>query len=326
MSDLLVVGRDLVRQLLPIDACIGLMEQAFRTASDGSAVQGLRGITPVPGGSGGVLGVMPGGMTDPPRFGVKVISVLHGRSAQSHQGGVILFDAGDFSPLAFIHAGEITAIRTAAATAVATRVLARPDARVLAVLGTGEQADTHIRALALLREWQEIRVWGRSFSKACALAAAADASLAGTIRAVATVAEAVAGAGVVCTVTASPTPILTADMLEPGMHLNLVGSSIAANREVDSGVVARASVFVDHEAMTRSAGGEFIAALREGAIDAEHIRAEVGAVLLGNVPGRMSEDEVTAFKSLGMPVEDLFAADHIYREAQRLQVGSWVSF
>jgi ornithine cyclodeaminase/alanine dehydrogenase-like protein (mu-crystallin family) len=326
MDKLLIVGRALVRRLLPLENCIGLMEQAFRAASDGSAVQGLRGITPVPGDAGGVLGVMPGGLTNPPRFGVKVISVLHGRSAQSHQGGVLLFDAADFAPLALIHAGEVTAIRTAAATAVATRVLARADARVLAVLGTGEQAETHIRALALVRQWDEIRIWGRSRAKALRLAETIGEAAGCTLRVADSVAGAVVGAGVVCTVTASATPIFTADMIEPGMHLNLVGASVASAREVDSATVARASMFADHEAMARTAGGEFITALQEGAIGADHIRGELGSVLLGRMPGRQTAGEVTMFKSLGMPVEDLFAADCIYAEARRLGVGTLAPF
>ena len=326
MDKLLIVGRALVRRLLPLENCIGLMEQAFRAASDGSSVQGLRGITPVPGEAGGVLGVMPGGLTNPPRFGVKVISVLHGRSAQSHQGGVLLFDAADFAPLALIHAGEVTAIRTAAATAVATRVLARPDARVLAVLGTGEQAETHIRALALVRRWDEIRIWGRSRANALRLTETIGNAAGCTPRVADSVAEAVSGAGVVCTVTASATPIFTADMIEPGMHLNLVGASVASAREVDSATVARASMFVDHEAMARTAGGEFITALQEGAIGGDHIRGELGSVLLGRMPGRQTDGEVTMFKSLGMPVEDLFAADCIYAEARRLGVGTLAPF
>jgi len=326
MNEILIVGRSLVRQLLPLDQCIGLMERAFRAASDGSAVQGLRGITPVRGGAGGVLGVMPGGLTEPPRFGVKVISVLHGRSAQSHQGGVLLFDAADFAPLALIHAGEVTAIRTAAATAVATRVLARKDARVLAVLGTGEQAETHIRALALVRQWDEVRVWGRSQAKARSLVDTIGEAAGCTVRIADSVAAAVGGAGVICTVTASATPILTADMIEPGMHLNLVGASVARAREVDSATVARASMFVDHEAMARSAGGEFIAALQEGAIGSGHIRGELGAVLLSRVAGRQSDDEVTIVKSLGMPVEDLFAADFIYAAARKLGLGTTAPF
>ena len=239
---------------------------------------------------------------------------------------MLLFDAADFAPLALIHAGEVTAIRTAAATAVATRVLARPDARVLAVLGTGEQAETHIRALALVRRWDEIRIWGRSRAKALRLTETIGDAAGCTLRVADSVAGAVGGAGVVCTVTASATPIFTADMIEPGMHLNLVGASVASAREVDSATVARASMFVDHEPMARTAGGEFITALQEGAIGADHIRGELGSVLLGRMPGRQTDDEVTIFKSLGMPVEDLFAADFIYAEAQRLGVGTIAPF
>jgi ornithine cyclodeaminase len=193
-------------------------------------------------------------------------------------------------------------------------------------LGTGEQAETHIRAMALLRQWDEIRVWGRSAAKARLLAAAMHGVAHCDVRAVESVAAAVANAGVVCTLTASVTPIFTADMIEPGMHLNLVGSSVATAREVDSATVARASMFVDHAAMTRSAGGEFIAALQEGMIGADHIRGEIGEVLLGRVAGRRSGGEVTLFKSLGMPVEDLVAADFIYAAARRSGLGTLAPF
>jgi ornithine cyclodeaminase/alanine dehydrogenase-like protein (mu-crystallin family) len=322
MTDILIIGRDLVRQLLPMGGCIGLMEQAFKSVSDGTSVQGLRAIVAVPNVPGGLLGVMPGGTTVPARFGVKVISVRHGGNTQSHQGGVLLFDSASFAPIALLHAGEITAIRTAAATAAASKLLARPNARILALLGTGEQANTHLEAFRLLQAWDEIRIWGRDTLKAERFAA----RHAGTVRAAASVAAAVAGADVVCTLTASSTPIFTADMLRPGMHLNLVGASVAAAREVDSESVARGSFFVDHEAMTRSAGGEFITALREGLIAETHIRAEVGNVLLGRATGRQSGAEITIFKSLGMPVEDLIAADFIVNQANRLGLGVRAGF
>jgi ornithine cyclodeaminase len=299
------------------------MERAFRAASDGSSVQGLRGITPV---ANGLLGVMPGGVRDPAVFGVKVISVRHGHGGQSHQGGVLLFGADDFAPRALIHAGEITAIRTAAATAVATRALARPDARVLAILGTGEQAETHLRALVQDRAWDEIRVWGRAFEKAAHFAEVMAGAALCPLRAVPRVAEAVAGAGVVCAVTNAPTPIFTAGMLEPGMHLNLVGASIPGTREADGATIARGILVVDNAAMARSASGDFMLALAEGAIGADHIRGEMGAVLLGTVAGRAAAGEITIFKSLGMPVEDLFAADHVYHEALRLGLGTHAPF
>jgi ornithine cyclodeaminase/alanine dehydrogenase-like protein (mu-crystallin family) len=323
MPDILIIGRDLVRRLLPMGSCIGLMEQAFKSVSDGTSVQGLRAIVPVPNVPGGLLGVMPGGTTVPARFGVKVISVRHGGDTQSHQGGVLLFDSESFAPIALLHAGEVTAIRTAAATAAASKHLARPGARILALLGTGEQATTHLEAFTLLQAWDEIRIWGRDRLKAQRFAARhPDYKL----RTAASVAEAVVGADVVCTLTASATPIFTADLLAPGMHLNLIGASVATAREVDSETVAQGSFFVDHEAMTRSAGGEFITALREGLIAETHIRAEVGSVLLGRAPGRQSAAEITIFKSLGMPVEDLIAADFVVNEAKRLGVGVWAGF
>jgi ornithine cyclodeaminase len=319
---MLIVGAELVRRLLPMADCIRLMEQAFRAASDGSSVQGLRAIIPVSGSAGGVLGVMPGAMCAPPCFGVKVVSVRHGGGGQSHQGGVLLFSAESFAPVALLHAGEITAIRTAAATAVATRALARKEARVLAILGTGEQAGTHLRALTVERDWDEIRVWGRSLAKAKALVDAVGGEVSGRLVAVAGVAEAVAGAGVVCAVTNAATPIFTADMLEAGMHLNLVGASVPGTREVDGATMAAGLLFVDNEAIARTASGDFMLALAEGAIGAGHIRCELGGVLLGHVAGRGDDAKVTIFKSLGMPVEDLVVAEFVYRAATREGAGT----
>jgi len=321
MPEILILSREHVHQLLPMADCIALMEQAFRAVSAGTAIQALRGITAVPNVPGGLLAVMPGALADPASFGVKIISVHHGLGTQSHQGGVLVFDSTSFAPIALLHAGEITAIRTAAATAAAAKHLARADCRILALLGTGEQAVSHLEAFTHLQPWREIRIWGRDFAKAQALAASYP-----QLRPAATIKEAVTGADVICTLTASPTPIFTADLLAPGMHLNLVGSSTPANREIDSHTLARATLFVDHEAMTRSAGGEFIAALKEGVITESHISGEIGAVLLGNIPGRQSAGEITIFKSLGMPAEDLIAADYIIKQAHRLNLGTKAEF
>jgi len=326
MAEILVVGRDHVRQILTMAVCIDLMAQAFRAASDGSAVQGLRGITKLPDAAGGLLGVMPAGLTIPPRFGVKVISVLHGRAAQSHQGGVLLFDTADYSPLALIHAGDITGIRTAAATAVATRTLARANSRRLVILGTGEQAETHLGALCTLQSWDEIRIWGRTTAKAEHLAAAFTGGGAARMLVCENIVDAMAGADVVCTVTAAAEPIITAAMIEPGMHLNLVGASVPWTREAESGVMAQGRIFTDHAEMARTASGDFLMAVADGTISPTHLLGELGAVLLGRIAGRTGAQDVTIFKSIGMPVEDLLAANYIYAQARADGLGTRAPF
>jgi ornithine cyclodeaminase len=307
-----------------------MAEQSLRGTSDGSVEQGVRQILPLPDQEqrGRVLSMMFGAVRDPACFGAKIISVFpdnfaHGRD--SHQGGVMLFDPDDGALLALLHGGEVTARRTAAASAVATRALARADAAVLTVLGYGEQAAQHVDAIALVRPLEEVRCWGRDPAKAEGFARAVAARHELRTSAADNIEQAVLGADIVCTTTSAQTPILFGDLLEPGMHLNVVGSSTADYREVDTGVVVRSSIWVDFRRMTDVSAGEYLHALAEGAIERTHIIGELGAALNGTVRGRSDDREITMFKSLGMAAEDLYAAHLIHKVALETGLGTKVS-
>lgn len=326
---LLIIDAVTVAKALSLSDWIEVVEQSLRGVSDGTVVQDVRQILPLPDQQerGRVLSMMFGAVRQPACFGAKVISVFpdnFDRGLDSHRGAVLLFDPDDGALIALLHGGEITAARTAAASAVATRALARSDSRLLAVLGYGEQAWRHVEAMAAVRPIQEVRCWGRDPAKAAAFAERVSVRLALRATAFTTVAEAVAGADILCTTTAAKTPILLGDMLEPGMHVNVVGSSTADYREIDTAAVVRSSLWVDYRAMTEVSAGEYLHALAEGAIDSRHIIGEVGAALTGTVRGRTDRDEITMFKSLGMPAEDLYPARLIYEVALAKGLGSQV--
>jgi ornithine cyclodeaminase len=225
---------------------------------------------------------------------------------------VVLFDPETGAPVCVVHAGEITAIRTAAASAVATDALARKDARRLALLGYGEQAATHARAIAKVRELESVVVWGRSVERARAFAERMEAELGVEVRAVEDVLAAVAEADVVCTVTSATEPILRGEWVRPGTHVNVVGSSYAGPAEVDNELVRRSRFVVDSREGVLAQGGEFLRAKAAGLVGDEHIAGEIGQVLAGNVVGRRTAEEITVYKSLGHVVQDLACAWALY--------------
>ena len=318
-----VLDAGAVRELLPMEACIDLMRNAFRAEAENRAIQPIRQALPLPDGKG-ALGMMPGITSNPDWLGIKVVSVFPGNFGTelgSHQGPVLLFDSSDGRLRAMIDGREITAIRTAAASAAATDVLARTDARSLAVFGYGEQAHSHVAAIRAVRPITEVLVWGRDLDKASRFAAA----LGPHARAVTSPREA-SGADVLCLTTAAREPYFEGEWLSPGQHVNVVGSSLPSTSEIDSRTLARARLFVDYEPSARALGGDIRRALESGAIPEDHIVGSIGQVLTGAVRGRESADEITLFKSLGMIAEDLIAADHVLREAEARGVGVLIDF
>jgi ornithine cyclodeaminase/alanine dehydrogenase-like protein (mu-crystallin family) len=224
-----------------------------------------------------------------------------------------VFDPEDGHLAALLDATAITRIRTAAVSAVATRLLARDDATTLAILGTGTQALSHLDAMRAIRDFERIVVWsasGRSLDGAESVASAE---------------EAVRSADVVCTVTSSAQPVVEHGWLKPGAHVNAVGSSIPTTRELDTATMAAAALFVDRRESTVNESGDYLFPLREGALDESHIRAEIGDVLIGEAAGRSSRDELTVFKSLGLGVEDLAAAELVLARAEAEDAGSVVT-
>lgn len=309
------IDRDEVARRLTYERCIPIVRDAMIAFSTGETKQLLRSIIRL--SEGRLFGVMPGAMGERAVFGAKLISVFRDNAArgiQSHQGLVILFDPETGAPVCAVHAGEITAIRTAAASAVATDALARRDARRLALLGTGEQAQTHARAIRHVRSLESIVVWGRSRERARALANRLQAEITVPITAAESVQGAVADADLICTVTAASEPILKGEWVRPGTHVNVVGSSHAGPAEVDNDLVARSRFFVDSRENVLQQGAEFLRAKEAGLIGDDHIVAEIGQVLAGKARGRRSEEEITIYKSLGHIVQDLSSAWALYSE------------
>ena len=303
-SQLLIIGREEVARHLTYEVCIPLMKRAMIALSRGETRQLLRQIIDL--GDGAAFGVMPGAMAE--GFGAKLISVNGenpARGLQSHQGIIALFDPDTGAPIAIVHAGEVTAIRTAAATAAATLALARPDARTLAILGTGEQALTHARALASARPLAEIRIWGRSPDRSRALAEDLERTLSLPCSPATTVEEAVEGSDIICAVTAASEPVLEGAWVTPGVHVNLVGSSRAGPREADDELIRKSRVFADHREGVLRQGAEILHAMETGLIGEAHVLGEIGEVMAGSIAGRTGASDITVYKSLGSIVQDL---------------------
>ena len=306
----LILSHADVEALLPMAECIAVMEDALAALARGEVHNPLRQAIRAPGAPG-LLGLMPAWRSgETAYYGLKEVCVFPEnpkRGLDTHVGTVILHSGETGEPLAIMNASAITAIRTAAVSAVATKLLTRPDATVLAVLGNGVQAKAHLEAIPLVRDIKEVRVYSRS---------------SGTVG---SAEEAVRGADIVVTATNSREPVLRHEWLKPGVHINAVGSSIAAARELDGETVAAASLFVDRRESTVNEGGDYLLALREGAISGpDHIRAELGEILIGAATGRAGVDEITLFKSLGLAVEDLAAAAYLFGKAQETGRGTWV--
>ena len=311
------IDREEVALRLTYEKCIPIVRDAMIAFSRGETKQLLRSIIPL--AEGRMFGIMPGAMGECAVFGAKLISVFpenFAKGIQSHQGLVVLFDPESGAPVCAAHAGEITAIRTAAASAVATEALAREDAKRMALLGYGEQAGTHARSISKVRKLESVTVWGRSAERARAFAGRMQAELALPFTATATAREAVQHADIICTVTAAPEPILKGEWVRPGTHVNVVGSGIAGPAEVDNDLVVRSRFFVDSREGVLQQGAEFLRAKAAGLIDDDHIVAEIGQVLCGEVEGRRSPDEITVYKSLGHVVQDLATAWALYAERE----------
>jgi len=312
-----LIGREEVAQRLTYEICIPIVRDAMIAFSRGETKQLLRSIIRL--SEGRMFGIMPGALGAHAPFGAKILSVFHGNAArgvQSHQGLVILFDPETGAPVCAVHAGEITAIRTAAASAVATDALARKDARRLALLGYGEQAKTHARAISKVRALESIVVWGRSLERARSFAERMRAELNLPVTAAAAVQDAVANVDIICTVTSASEPILKGEWVQAGTHVNVVGSSYAGPAEVDNDLVVRSRFIADSREGVLHQGAEFLRAKTAGVIGDEHVVAEIGEVLAGTAEGRRSAEEITVYKSLGHIVQDLASAWALYSQPE----------
>jgi len=305
-----------VEELLDYPGCIEAMRKAMIALSTGERPQPLRQIFTV--GENDMFGTMPGELAALSTFGAKLVSVFGdpdrpGRSR--HQGVVVAYDGATGAVSCIADAEPVTKIRTACATAVATDALARADAAILAVFGTGVQAEAHLRALPLVRPFREILIWGRSTQRTRAFAEEMSKQLGRTITAISDGQEAAARADVICTVTSSAEPVLLSEWVRPGTHVNLVGSSYLGPVEVNSALVARARYIADYRPGVLAQAAELAVAREAGLIDDTHVIGEIGDVLAGRITGRENDSQVTIYKSLGHVAQDLAATAYLHQRA-----------
>lgn len=311
-----VLDQEYVAAHLDMKACVDLMEQVFRQVEEQACKQYLRTAIELPNHN--ILGVMPG-YFDSGYFGAKILSVypMNGRDGYpSHQGQILLFEKEHGQMKAVVDAMSVTRIRTGAASAAASRVLARPDSTHLALLGSGEQADSHLEAMLLSFPIQTVTVWSPSSAHAERFAEKNRKKYGVEIRVCSDVQHAVEDADIICTLTPSKTPILEGDWVRPGAHINAVGACSAKARELDSDLVKNARFYGDNQESVMNESGDFLIPLHEGQITESHFLGTIGQILTGVCEGRTSQDEITIFESLGMAVEDLACAEYLYQNGK----------
>jgi ornithine cyclodeaminase len=328
---MLVINNKDLSSILTLDITRQLVSEAMQLASNDQAVMPLRWGMPLP--QGGLLGMMPGylngGDSLPASQGIKIVNILPAngpRTVSSHSGSLLLFDTRDGRPLAMLDAGEVTAMRTAAATAMATAKLARKNCTQLCILGTGEQALAHIPALLRVRDFDRITVWGRSSDRFAELKPTLQEAAAGVpVSMCEDVRTAIAEADVVCALTASPAPIIQAGMLSPGMHINLVGACTPDKQEISNDCLPGTECYVDSIASAWDQAGELVTAREQGLIDNSFIKGEIGTMLAAGAFDR-KEQAITIYRSLGVIAQDLIVAQYVYQQALAQGLGQAVDF
>jgi len=316
----LFISKEKIASLLTMNECISVMEKMFHSLANKECIQPLRSMMWLPNKTG-LLGMMPGYAESLGVMGIKVISVFHGNRNEgypSHQGVVILFDAKHGQPLMIFDAAEITAIRTAAVSAIATRLLSRENSELLAIIGSGEQAERHIEAISLVRKIKHINLWSRNEKNATKLVKKISGVYSIPISIKKNAQEAIENAGIICTVTSSAQPVVMGDWISNGAHINAVGSSTAAARELDTTAIVRSKLFTDCYESLFNEAGDFLIPKKEGVVSDGDVKAELGEVIEGIKKGRESKEDITVFKSLGIAAEDIFSAWHIYQKIKSI--------
>jgi len=313
------IGADEINTHLPMDKAIEIVRDVMIRVSEGKAELPLRTVMDIDGTN--KLGVMPGALKDPSLYGVKVLSLFPGNPAKglsSHIGAVLMFDMETGKPAAFLDADAITAIRTAAATAAATDALARKDATSLTIIGTGEQAETHLQAINEVRDLKTVTFVGRSTEKAEKLIRHVEENYPHIqFKASEDAESAVTDADIVCTVTSSATVILNGSWINPGTHVNAVGASVPVMQEIDEEMVLKSRLYVDYKPSALAQAKEIITALETGAMSEDHILGEIGDLYKGDLPGREKDEEITLYRSLGIAAQDLACADFVMKAVQK---------
>ena len=320
---MLLLSETDVRHLLSMDDLIQSMEAALAEFSSGRTQQPLRTVLEI-GPGHAFFGVMPAFMPAAGALGTKLVTVFGSNAAlglPSHLATILLLDPTTGELLSVMDGRYITEARTAAVSAVSARLLAREDAGVLAILGSGVQARSHLRAFSHVRALRDVRVWSPSESHRRTFAEEMHREIAAHVSPVASAQQAVDGADLVVLATAAREPILRSEWIADGAHIAAVGACRPDHREMDTALVKRARVFVDSRTGALAEAGDLVMPMREGAIEAAHIAGELRQLASGAVAGRLSPGDVTLFKSLGMAVEDVAAAHLAFERATERGLG-----
>jgi ornithine cyclodeaminase len=313
---LILINRAALDELVSLNDAIAIVDAAMREFSAGQVNAPQRTVMTVNPATR--LGLMPGAMPSIGRFGLKVVSLSSEApkfGLSSHQGMMLLFDDATGQPLCAVECHALTRLRTAAASAVATRALSRPDSKILTVIGNGALAGAHIDAISAVRPIEQVIVWGRQRGNTEAFVQGLPKFLNQKVSVVSDIRQAVGLADIVCTVTGSQEPLVHGEWLKPGQHLNLVGSSLKAAREVDDEVVARGYYIADSRVHALAQAGELCHAIEAGRVKEDHVKGEIGEVLAGSVPGRAGRDQITIYKSLGHVAQDISVANAAFGRA-----------
>ena len=325
----LILGHSDVKQLLNVKDCITVMEEMFRTLAAGNVLLPLRQVVFQPEVNG-ALASMPSYLGQPKAFGAKIITYFMKNTNtrfDSHQGAILLFETENGRLLGIMDASSITAIRTAAVSGLATRLLANEDAQTLAILGSGTEAATHLAAMMAVRKITNVLVWSRNIEHALKfIRQHGNSHPEIKMKISESVRGAVSNADIVCTVTSATEPILAGDWIKQGTHINAVGSSTPTARELDTSAVIKSRFFVDRRESTLREAGDFLIPRKEGLIGDSHILGEIGDILTGRVAGRIRKEDVTLFMSLGIATEDVAVAQSLYTKAVSQGSGTWVEF
>jgi len=326
--DVLMINQTEVQQILSMERCVAVMREALTDLAREKAGMPLRTAMWLPGNSG-ALGMMPAYIEGKNIMGIKVISVFPENSNtqyDSHQGAVMLFETKNGKPLTIIDACEITAIRTAAVSAVSTDLLAKNDASCLTILGSGTQAYKHLEAMLQIRPIKKINVWSRTWENAQKFAEHENRRHGCMITPVESAGEAVSQADIICTTTSSTEPVLFGKHIKDGAHINAIGSCIPSARELDTDAMLKSKLFVDRIESAINEAGDFMIPKKEGVIKNDHIQCEIGDILTGKHKGRETDMEITLFESLGIAIEDMAAAWFIYEQAVEKNIGKTIDF
>lgn len=326
----LVLSSSEIKTLLPMTECVRLMSDALADLSRGDVVQPLRMVVR-PEDAKGVMAMMPAYRRGSrSAYGLKAICFFHGNpdafGIDAHQGCVLLSSGETGQLLAIMNASAITAARTAAVSAVATKLLSRTDASNLAIIGAGIQARAHLIALSTVRSIKRARVVSLNPDHPKQLADEMATSLPFPVEPMTSVAEALEDADLIVTATSARQPVIKREWVSAGAHINAIGTYSPQAREIDSATMAAARIFTDRRESALNEAGDYLLAAAEGVIGPENIIAELGELLLGKKQGRTSDHEITLFKSLGLAIEDMACAEYLFEKARTEKVGSWIQF